>query len=55
VKYGPLEQGDLLDRTRLAEVFARWRPAAVMHFAAKSLLGEAMADPLPYWLLIGAQ
>jgi UDP-glucose 4-epimerase len=49
VKYGPLEQGDLLDRTRLAEVFARWRPAAVMHFAAKSLVGEAMADPLPYW------
>lgn len=49
VKFGPFEEGDLLDAPRLAEVFARWRPVAVMHFAALSLVGEAMADPGRYW------
>lgn len=49
VRFGPFEQGDLLDAARLAEVFARWRPVAVMHFAALSLVGQAMADPGRYW------
>lgn len=49
VKFGPLEQGDLLDRDRLAEVFAAHRPVAVMHFAALSLVGEAMRQPGLYW------
>lgn len=49
VRFGPLERGDLMDRDRLAQVFARWRPAAVMHFAALSLVGESMAHPLRYW------
>jgi UDP-glucose 4-epimerase len=49
VQFGPLEQGDLCDRARLDEVFARWQPMAVMHFAALSLVGEAMADPGRYW------
>lgn len=49
VKFGPLEEGDLADRGRLDEVFARWRPVAVMHFAAISLVGDAMRDPGSYW------
>ncbi len=49
VKFGPLAEGDLTDRTRLAEVFAQYRPEAVMHFAALSLVGEAMRDPGTYW------
>lgn len=49
VRFGPLEQGDLLDRTSLDTAFARWQPVAVMHFAALSLVGEAMADPGRYW------
>lgn len=49
VKFGPLEQGDLLDRARLDEVFAKHQPIAVMHFAALSLVGEAMAEPGKYW------
>ncbi|MGP6089030.1 UDP-glucose 4-epimerase GalE [Antarctobacter jejuensis] len=49
VKFGPFEQGDLSDRTRLDEVFARWQPVAVMHFAALSQVGEAMAKPGLYW------
>jgi UDP-arabinose 4-epimerase len=49
VKWGPLERGDLLDRTRLDEVFARYRPEAVMHFAAFSYVGESVADPGKYY------
>ena len=49
VKFGPFEQGDLSDRARLDEVFARYRPAAVMHFAALSQVGEAMSEPGRYW------
>ncbi|OUD09643.1 UDP-glucose 4-epimerase GalE [Marivivens niveibacter] len=49
VKFGPFEQGDLLDRARLDEVFAKYQPAAVMHFAALSQVGESMKDPGAYW------
>lgn len=49
VKFGPFEQGDLLDRARLDEVFAKYDPAAVMHFAAFSQVGESMQDPGKYW------
>ena len=49
VKFGPFEQGDLSDRARLDQVFARWKPVAVMHFAALSLVGDAMRDPGLYW------
>src|SRR3990167_4428263 len=49
VKYGPFVQGDLADRATLDEVFARYRPKAVMHFAALSLVGVAMQDPGLYW------
>lgn len=49
VKFGPFEEGDLADRARLDQVFAKYRPVAVMHFAARSLVGEAMADPGLYW------
>ena len=49
VKFGPFERGDVLDRARLDQVFAAWRPVAVMHFAALSQVGEAMARPGLYW------
>ncbi|WP_050928952.1 UDP-glucose 4-epimerase GalE [Aestuariivita boseongensis] len=49
VKFGPLEEGDLMDRARVDEVFAKYQPVAVMHFAALSLVGEAMGDPGRYW------
>ena len=49
VKFGPFEQGDLLDRARLDEVFAKYQPVAVMHFAALSLVGESMELPGKYW------
>lgn len=50
VKFGPFEKGDLLDRPRLDEVFAKYQPVAVMHFAALSQVGESMSNPGKYWL-----
>ena len=49
VRFGPFEQGDLLDRARLDSVFDRYAPVAVMHFAALSQVGESMAHPGLYW------
>ncbi len=49
VQFGPLEQGNLLDRARLDEVFAKHKPVAVMHFAALSQVGDSMRDPGLYW------
>ena len=49
VRFGPFEQGDLLDRARIDEVLARHRPDAIMHFAAFSQVGESMRDPGKYW------
>lgn len=49
VKFGPLEQGDLLDRPRLDQVLAEHDPVAVMHFAAASDVGESARDPGKYW------
>ena len=49
MKFGPFEHGDLTDRARLDEVFDKFKPKAVMHFAALSQVGEAMAEPGRYW------
>jgi len=49
VKFGPFVQGDLLDRAAVDVAFAQYRPVAVLHFAALSLVGESMADPGRYW------
>ncbi len=49
VKWGPFEQGNILDQARLREVMARHRPIAVMHFAALSNVGESTRDPGAYY------
>ena len=49
VRWGPLEQGDLLDRGRLEEVLRRWRPRAVLHFAAQPLIARSLAEPALTW------
>jgi UDP-glucose 4-epimerase len=49
VKFGPFEEGDLADRARLDQVFATYRPQAVMHFAALSQVGESIRAPGIYW------
>jgi UDP-arabinose 4-epimerase len=49
VQWGPLEVGDIADTKRLREVLKRYRPAALMHFAAFTYVGESVADPLLYY------
>ena len=45
----PLEQVDLLDEMALEKAFARRKFDAVMHFCARSLVGESMRDPYAYY------
>jgi UDP-glucose 4-epimerase len=49
VKWGPLEVGDIRDRRRLDEVFAKYSPAAIVHFAAAIEVGESVRDPGLYF------
>ena len=49
VQWGALEIGTLADGGRLREVLVRYRPAAVVHFAALAYVGESNADPLLYY------
>lgn len=49
VKWGPFEEGSLLDGERLSEVFTEYKPLAVMHFAAAIEVGESVTDPGKYW------
>ncbi len=49
VRWGPLEEGDILDTERLAEVFARHQPTAVFHFAASIRVAESVTDPQGYY------
>ncbi|PKU24470.1 UDP-glucose 4-epimerase GalE [Telmatospirillum siberiense] len=49
IKWGPFERGDIRDRGRLDEVLERWRPVAVLHFAAFIEVGESVRDPGRYW------
>ena len=45
VKWGPFERGDIRDKARLTEVFARHKPAAVIHCAALIEVGESVKFP----------
>ena len=49
VRWGPLEEGDIRNRDFIAAVIDRYRPVAVMHFAAKSLVAESVAAPDAYY------
>ena len=48
-RWGPLEEGDLLDEERLAHAFAVHRPSGVLHFAACAYVEESVADPARYY------
>ncbi|CAN7566198.1 UDP-glucose 4-epimerase GalE [Agrobacterium tumefaciens] len=49
VRWGPFEQGDIRDRARLDEVFAKHRPVAVLHFAALIEVGESVKQPVAFY------
>ncbi len=43
------EQGDIKDRVFLKAIFEKYAIKAVIHFAANSLVGESMTNPLKYY------
>jgi UDP-glucose 4-epimerase len=45
----PLEVVDLGDRVALDAVFARHEPRSVIHFAARTYVGESVEKPALYW------
>lgn len=45
VQWGPLEAGDIRDGDRLDAVIARYKPVAVLHFAALIEVGESVKYP----------
>ena len=49
VKWGPLEEGDILDQDRIEAAIARHQIDAVMHFAALAYVAESVADPALYY------
>ena len=48
VKWGPFELGDVCDAEGLRAVMARYKPTAVMHFAALTVVGESVLFPDGY-------
>lgn len=49
VMTGKFILGDILDTSRLSQVFRENQIEAVMHFAADSLVGESVKNPLAYF------
>jgi UDP-glucose-4-epimerase GalE len=49
VKWGPFEFGDLMNRERIQEVFIKYKIDAVIHFAAHTLVGESVTNPIKYF------
>jgi UDP-arabinose 4-epimerase len=49
VKWGPLEQVDIVDSADVSRVLEKYRPAATMHFAAYAYVGESVEHPLLYY------
>lgn len=49
VRWGPLENGDILERSSLDRVIKAHRPSACVHFAALAYVGESVADPGRYY------
>jgi len=49
VKWGKLVEGDLLNRSDLKSLFEQYDFSAVMHFSARSLVGESIQNPSLYY------
>ena len=49
VLHGEFENCDLLNTKKLDSLFKKYKPDAVMHFGAFSLVGESMTEPNKYY------
>lgn len=49
VRWGPFVRGDVLDTPFLTRMLVRYKPEAVMHFAASAYVGESVENPEKYY------
>jgi len=49
VRWGPLVEGDIRDHAALFDAIDRYKPKAVLHFAALSSVGNSVSDPAQYY------
>lgn len=49
VKWGPLVQGDILNRQQVDKALKEYKPDAVLHFAAFAYVGESVTEPAKYY------
>ncbi|HSH88954.1 MAG TPA: UDP-glucose 4-epimerase GalE [Ramlibacter sp.] len=49
VRWGPLVEGDILDRAALDAAFGQFKPDAIIHFAAFAYVGESVTNPGKYY------
>jgi UDP-glucose 4-epimerase len=49
VKWGPFEKGEIADEQQVRVVLEKYRPCALMHFAAYAYVGESVEHPLLYY------
>jgi UDP-glucose-4-epimerase GalE len=49
VKWGPFEKGNIADGRQVRAVLEKYRPSALMHFAAYAYVGESVEQPLLYY------
>ena len=49
MKWGPLEHGDIRDRKKLDEVLKKYKPLAIIHFAAAIEVGASVEIPFSFY------
>lgn len=49
IQWGDFFKGDINNIKNIEEAFKKYEPIAVMHFAAASLVGESVNEPLKYY------
>ena len=49
VKWGAFELGNLHDTDLLVKILKKYKPSAVIHFAASAYVGESVNDPFKYY------
>jgi UDP-arabinose 4-epimerase len=49
VRWGPLVEADVTDKAAFVAACERYRPEAVVHFAASAYVGESVSDPDKYY------
>ena len=50
VKWGPFEEGDISDMAFMRSVLTKYKPAAVINFAASIEVGESNVNPAKYYV-----